>query len=44
MKEVVQETAESNQIAAKAHFEQMKRNIAIKKTKWTKRINSVINS
>ena len=30
VKEVAQEAAESNQKAAKAHFEQMKRNLAIK--------------
>ena len=43
MKEVAQEARESSKKAADAHFEQMRRNIAIKREKWAERINSIIN-
>lgn len=39
MKEVAQEARESSKKAADAHFEQMRRNIAIKREKWAKQIN-----
>ncbi len=38
MKEVAQEARESSKKAADAHFEQMRRNIAIKREKWAKQI------
>ena len=43
MKEVAQEARESSKRAAAAHFEQMRRNIAIKREKWAKQINQVAN-
>ena len=43
MKEVAQEARESSKKAADAHFEQMRRNIAIKREKWAKQINQVVN-
>lgn len=43
MKEVAQEARESSKKAADAHFEQMRRNIAIKREKWAKQINQVAN-
>lgn len=43
MKEVAQEAAESNKKAFDAHFEQMRKNIAVKQAFWSKRINQVIN-
>lgn len=43
MKEVAQEAAESNKRTIDAHFEQMRKNIAIKQAIWSKRINQVIN-
>ena len=43
MKEVAQEARESSKKAADAHFEQMRRNISIKREKWAERINSIIN-
>mgnify|MGYP003435539522 CR=1 FL=1 len=39
MKEVAQEARESSKKAADAHFEQMRRNIAIKREKWAEQIN-----
>ena len=39
MKEVAQEARESSKKAADAHFEQMRRNIAIIREKWAKQIN-----
>ena len=42
MKEVAQEARESNKKAADAHFEQMRRNIAMKREMWAERINSII--
>lgn len=43
MKEVAQEARESSKKAADAHFEQMRRNIAIKRDKWAKQINQAAN-
>ena len=43
MKEVAQEARESSKKAADAHFEQMRRNIAIKREKWAKQINQAAN-
>ncbi len=43
MKEVAQDARESSKKAADAHFEQMRRNIALNKTRWNERINSIIN-
>ena len=43
MKEVAQEARDSSKKAADAHFEQMRRNIAIKREKWAKQINQVAN-
>lgn len=43
MKEVAQEARESSKRAADAHFEQMRRNIALNRTIWSERINSIIN-
>ena len=43
MKEVAQEARESSKKAADAHFEQMRRNIAVHKGQWSERINSIIN-
>ena len=43
MKEVAEEARESSKKAADAHFEQMRRNIAIKREKWAKQINQVAN-
>ncbi|MBQ8672965.1 MAG: hypothetical protein IJ511_02760 [Bacteroides sp.] len=43
MKEVAQEARESSKKAADAHFEQMRRNIAIKREKWAKQINQATN-
>ena len=42
MKEVAQEACESNKKAADAHFEQMRRNIAMKREMWAESINSII--
>lgn len=43
MKEVAQDARESSKRAADAHFEQMRRNIALNKARWNERINSIIN-
>ena len=43
MKEVAQDARESSKKAADAHFEQMRRNIALNKARWNERINSIIN-
>lgn len=43
MKEVAQEARDSSKKAADAHFEQMRRNIAIKREKWAKQINQAAN-
>ena len=43
MKEVAQEARESSKKVADAHFEQMRRNIAIKREKWAKQINQAAN-
>lgn len=43
MKEVAQDARESSKRAAEAHFEQMRRNIALNKARWNERINSIIN-
>ena len=43
MKEVAQEARESSKRAVAAHFEQMRRNIAIKREKWAKQINQAVN-
>ena len=43
MKEVAQEARESSKKAADAHFEQMRRNIAMKWKMWAEHINSIIN-
>lgn len=43
MKEVAQEARESSKKATDAYFEQMRRNIALNKANWEKRINSIIN-
>lgn len=39
MKEVAQEARESSKRAADAYFEQMRRNIVVKREKWAKQIN-----
>ena len=43
MKEVAQEARESSKRAVAAHFDQMRRNIAIKREKWAKQINQAAN-
>ena len=43
MKKVAIESRESSKIALKSHFEQMRRNIAIKKAKWAEQINMLSN-
>ena len=43
MKEVVKEATESNRKALEDHFEQMKKNIAIKQAMWADKIRSIIN-
>lgn len=43
MKEVAQEARESSKRAAEAHFEQMRRNIALNRADLGKRINNIIN-
>lgn len=43
MKEVAQDARESSKKAADAHFEQMRRNIALNKARWNERINNIIN-
>ena len=43
MKEVAQEARESSKKAADAHFEQMRRNITIKREKWAEQINQATN-
>lgn len=43
MKEVAQEARESSKRAADAHFEQMRRNIALNREVLGKRINNIIN-
>ena len=43
MKEVAIESRESSKIALESHFEQMRRNIAIKKAKWAEQINLLSN-
>lgn len=43
MKEVAQEARERSKKAEEAHFEQMRRNIAINREMWAERINSIIN-
>lgn len=44
MKEVAQEARESSKKAADALFEQMRKNILIKKEKWAEQINQVLNA
>lgn len=44
MKEVAQEARESSKRAADALFEQMRKNILIKKEKWAEQINQVLNA
>ena len=44
MKEVAQEARESSKKAADAHFEQMRRNIAVKREKWAEQINRIVNA
>ena len=44
MKEVAQEARESSKKAADAHFEQMRRNIAIKRAKWAEQISQIANA
>ena len=43
LKEVAQDARESSKKAADAHFEQMRRNIALNKARWNERINNIIN-
>ncbi|MEE0996564.1 MAG: hypothetical protein U0L74_04200 [Paludibacteraceae bacterium] len=43
MKEVAQEACESSKKAADAYFEQMRRNIAVKREKWAKQIKQAAN-
>lgn len=43
MREVAKEATESNRKALEDHFEQMKRNIAIKQAMWADKIRSIIN-
>lgn len=44
MKEVAQEARESSKKVENARFEQMRRNIAVKREKWAEQINQIINS
>ena len=44
MKEVAQEARESSKKAADAHFEQMRRNIAVKREKLAEQINRIVNA
>lgn len=44
MLEVAKIAREGSRKVAKANFEQMRRNIAIKKEKWAKQINSIVNA
>ena len=44
MMEVAQEARESSKKAADAHFEQMRRNIAIKRAKWAEQISQIANA
>ena len=44
MKEVAQEARESSKKATDAHFEQMRRNIAIKQAKWAEQISQIANA
>ena len=44
MKEVAQEARESSKKVENARFEQMRRNIAVKREKWAEQINRIINS
>ena len=44
MKEVAQEARESSKKVANALFEQMRKNILIKKEKWAEQINQVLNA
>ena len=44
MKEVAQEARESSKKATDAHFEQMRRNIAIKQAKWAEQISQIVNA
>lgn len=43
MKEVAQEADAENQKASETYFSQMRRNIEMKREKWSERINSVLN-
>lgn len=43
MKEVAQEARENSKKASKAHFDQMRSNIAKNKAMWAERINNIIN-
>lgn len=43
MKEVAEEANSENQKATEAHFSQMRRNIVVKREKWSERINSIVN-
>lgn len=43
MKEVAQEARESSKRVADAYFEQMRRNIAVKREKWAKELSQVAN-
>lgn len=44
MKEVAQEARESSKKVENARFEQMRRNIAVKREKWAEQINQIINA
>lgn len=43
MKEVAEEANAENQKAAETYFSQMRRNIEMKREKWSERISSVLN-
>lgn len=43
MKEVAEEANAENQKAAEIYFSQMRRNIEMKREKWSERIDSVLN-
>lgn len=43
MREVAQEAAERHRKAVDAHFEQMRKDIAVKQAMWAERIKNAIN-
>lgn len=43
MREVAEEARESSKKVAEEHFEQMRRNIAVKREKWAEQISRIAN-